>query len=267
MSGSSPETTPVIVGIGELVDRPANPADALEPLALMVEALRAANADGGGGLLQRVESIELIASVTWRYADPVSQLCQRLGIDPIRKVHASGGGETPTRLIHEAAMRIARGEQQVAAIVGGEAMNARTRARKDKVQLNWTPPAAREDTTKFPSSGSQFSPVAKKLGLVDPAQVYPLYEMAAQAAWGQTPEQAQAESARLWAQYAIVASQNPCAWNKKAPSAEAIATVDEDNRMICWPYPKWMVANPQVNQSAAVIVASLGSRAGSRCAR
>ena len=259
MNGSSPETMPVIVGIGELVDRPANVADALEPLALMVEAMRAANADAGGGLLQRIESIELIASVTWRYADPVGQLCKRLGIDPIRKVHASGGGETPTRLIHEAAMRIARGEQKVAAIVGGEAMNARTRARKDKVHLNWTPPAAREDTTKFPSSGSQFSPVAKKLGLIDPAQVYPLYEMAVQAAWGQTPEQAQAESARLWAQYASVAAQNPCAWNKKAPSAEAIATVDEDNRMICWPYPKWMVANPQVNQAAAVIVASLAA--------
>ena len=259
MIGSSPETTPVIVGVGEWVDRPAVITDALEPLALMAEALKAADTDAGGGLLQRIESIELIASVTWRYADPVGQLCKRLGIDPIRKVHASGGGETPTRLIHEAAVRIARGEQQVAAIVGGEAMNARTRARKDKVQLNWTPPAPREHTTKFPSSGSQFSPVAKKLGLVDPAQVYPLYEMATQAAWGQTPEQAKAESANLWAKYAAVAARNPCAWNKKAPTAEAIATVDADNRMICWPYPKWMVANPQVNQSAAVIVTSLAA--------
>ena len=259
MNGSSPEITPVIVGVGETVDRPASPADALEPLALMAQALQAANADAGGNLLQRIESIEMVASVTWRYANPVGQLCKRLAIDPIRKVHASGGGETPTRLIHEAAMRIARGEQQVAVIVGGEAMNARTRARKDKVQLDWTPPAAREDTTKFPSSGSQFSPVAKKLGLVDPAQIYPLYEMATQAAWGQTPQQAQSESARLWAQYASVAAQNPCAWNKKAPGAEAIATVDQDNRMICWPYPKWMVANPQVNQAAAVIVTSLAA--------
>ncbi|MGQ0700385.1 MAG: hypothetical protein ACT4PZ_19370 [Panacagrimonas sp.] len=53
------------------------------------------------------------------------------------------------------------------------------------------------------------SPVAKQLGVFDPAQVYPLYEMATQAAWGQSPAEAQAESAALWAQFASVAATNP----------------------------------------------------------
>ncbi|HEY9546756.1 MAG TPA: enoyl-CoA hydratase-related protein [Solimonas sp.] len=251
------EHIPVIVGVGEFVDRPALPADALEPVALMERALRAAEDDAGASLLSRLDSIELIGLITWRYADPVSLLCERLGISPSRKVNASMGGETPIRLIHEAAVRIARGELQAAAIVGGEAMHARGRAAKEKAKLSWTPAAPREAAVQFPSSRFELSPVAKKLGVTDPAQIYPLYEMATQAAWQQTPAQAQAESAQLWAQYAAVAAGNEHAWIRKAPDAATIATVNDQNRLINWPYPKFMVANPSVNQAAGVIVTSL----------
>ncbi len=253
------DTTPVIVGVGEVVDRPAQPADAQEPLALMAEALRAAQADAGGEWLTQIESLELIGLMTWRYVDPVSQLCARLGLDPARKINASMGGETPIRLIHEAALRIARGELRVAAIVGGEAMHALNRARKEKAQLRWTPLASKETATRFASSSFELSDIARKLGVTDPAQIYPLYEMATQAAWAQTPAQAQTESAELWAQYAAVAAENPCAWIRKAPDAASIATVSEQNRLINWPYPKLMVANPAVNQAAAVIVTSVAA--------
>lgn len=251
------ERIAVIVGVGEFVDRPAQAGDALEPVALMERALRAAEQDTGAALLSRLDSIELIGLVTWRYADPVSLLCERLGISPSRKINASMGGETPIRLIHEAAVRIARGELQAAAIVGGEAMHARRRAAKDKTKLSWTPAASREATVQFPSSHFEMSPVAKRLGVTDPAQIYPLYEMATQAAWQQTPTQAQTESAQLWAQYAAVAADNQNAWIRTAPDAATIATVSEQNRLINWPYPKFMVANPSVNQAAGVIVTSL----------
>jgi acetyl-CoA C-acetyltransferase len=253
----TPETTPVIVGVGECVDRPATLAESLEPLALMAEALKAADADAGGGFLARLGSLDLVGLISWRYADPVSQLCQRLQIQPAHRGNASMGGETPIRLIHEAAVRIARGESLVAAVVGGEAMHTRSRARKEKAELPWTPQASKETATQFPSSRFAISPVAERLGVTDPAQVYPFYEMAAQAAWGQTPAQGQAESAALWARFAAVAAQNPGAWIRKAPGAEDIARVDADNRLINWPYPKLMNANPNVNQAAAVIVTSL----------
>ncbi|NGY04323.1 enoyl-CoA hydratase [Solimonas terrae] len=251
------EHIPVIVGVGEFVDRPTQPADALEPVALMERALRAAEQDAGAALLKRIDSIELIGLISWRYADPVSLLCERLGIAPARKVNASMGGETPIRLIHEAAVRIARGEQQAAAIVGGEAMHARNRAMKEKAKLAWTPAASREAAVSFPSSRFEMSAVAKKLGVTDPAQIYPLYEMATQAAWQQTPAQAHAESAQLWAQYAAVAAGNERAWIRKAPDAATIAAIGDQNRLINWPYPKFMVANPSVNQAAGVIVTSL----------
>src|SRR3546814_2622526 len=117
----------------------------------MERALRAAEDDAGASLLSRLDSIELIGLITWRYADPVSLLCERLGISPSRKVNASMGGETPIRLIHEAAVRIARGELRAAAIVGGEAMHARGRAAKEKAKLSWTPARSEEHTSELQS--------------------------------------------------------------------------------------------------------------------
>lgn len=255
----SPENIPVIIGIGEYVDRPAATADALEPVDLMGQALRAADQDGGGGLLDRLDSIELIGLVSWRYVDPVGLLCDRLGIDPARKVNASMGGETTIRLIHEAAVRIAKGELSTAAIVGGEAMNARNRAKKARETLPWTPLASAETAVQFPMSSYAMSKVARKLRVMDPAQVYPFYEMATQAAWGQTPAEAQSLSAELWADYAAVAAKNPFAWIDAAPSATQIADVTAGNRIINWPYTKSMVANPSVNMGGAVIVTSLAA--------
>jgi acetyl-CoA C-acetyltransferase len=261
---SNSDTIPVIVGVGEYIDRPEQVVDALEPVALMVQALRAADQDAGNGWLAKLDSIELVGLISWRYEDPVGLLCDRLGITPARKVNASMGGETPIRLLHEAAIRIAKGEINAAAVVGGESMHAAARARKERAAPPWTTLASRERAVRFPSSSFETSPVAKQLGVTDPAQIYPLYEMATQAAWNLSPNDALQESAKLWEQFASIAANNPRAWIRSAPDAAQIATISEQNRMINWPYPKFLVANPQVNQSAAFIVTSLAAarRAG-----
>jgi hypothetical protein len=90
-----------------------------------------------------------------------------------------------------------------------------------------------------------------------PAHVYPFYESATQAAWGQTPAEAAAESGELWARFAAVAARQPIAWSKRAYGADEIVTPSADNRLIAWPYTKRMVANPAVNMGAALIVTSL----------
>jgi acetyl-CoA C-acetyltransferase len=253
----TPETTPVIIGVGEYIDRAVDTIKCLEPVDLMARALQAADTDAGGGILAQAESIALVGIVSWRYSDPVTLLCQRLGINPAHKSNASMGGETPIRLIHEAAVRIAKGEQRVAAIVGGESTYSRNKAKREKIELPWTAMVSREQAVKFPYSQSALSPVAKQLRVMEPAQVYPLYEMAAQAACGQTPAEANRASAELWARYAAVAASNEFAWIRNAPDADTIGTPTVDNRLICWPYPKLMVANPGVNMAAAIIVTSL----------
>ena len=133
------DRVPVIVGVGEIVDRPKEIASGLEPLTLLVEALKRAEADSGGKLLGEIQSLDIVNFLSWRYQDPARQLSDRLGIKPAHAYYGPVGGESPIRYLHEAAQRIARGECSVAAVCGGEAQSTATKAERAGVDLPWTP--------------------------------------------------------------------------------------------------------------------------------
>src|SRR6195952_3407294 len=251
----SDDRIPVIVGIGEITDRPKDIADGLEPLALLVEALRRAELDAGAQLLAEIQSLDVVNFLSWRYRDPELQLAERLGIAPKHTYYGLVGGESPIRYLHEAAQRIARGECSVAAVCGAEAQSTATKAERTGIELPWTPFA--HDVPE-PKRGAAFQkPMAVKLGVFYPVTVYPLYEAATSAHWGQTPREALAESGELWSRYSDVAAANPQSWMKRAVSADTITTPSPDNRLIAWPYTKLMVANPTVNMGGALLMTSL----------
>src|SRR6202051_2671817 len=258
MNNPSPvpeDRIPVIVGVGEIVDRPKEIAEGLEPLTLLEQALRRAEADSGGKLLGEIGSLDVVNFLSWRYRDPEQQLAKRLGIAPKHLYYGPVGGESPIRYLHEAALRIARGECSVAAVCGAEAQSTATKAERTGVNLPWTPFA---HDVEEPKRGAAFQkPMAVKLGVFRPVTVYPFYEAATSAHWGQTPRQAMAESGTLWSAYSNVASQNPNAWLKRSFTADEITTHTPDNRLIAWPYTKLMVANPTVNMGGAVLLTSL----------
>src|SRR6266403_3467227 len=246
---------PVIVGVGEIVDRPTEIAGGLEPLVLLEQALKRAEQDSGGKLLGEIESLDIVNFLSWRYRDPEKQLADRLGIKPKHAFYGPVGGESPIRYLHEAAQRIARGECSVAAVCGAEAQNTATKAGRAGITPPWTPFA--HDVAE-PKRGAAFQkPMAVKLGVFRPVSVYPFYEAATSAHWGQSPREAMAESGALWSTYSSVASQNPHAWLKRHFTADEITTPTLENRLIAWPYTKLQVANPTVNMGAAVLMTSL----------
>jgi acetyl-CoA C-acetyltransferase len=250
-----PDRIPVIVGVGEITDRPKEIADGLEPLALLVEAVKRAEADSGAILLGAIDSLDIVNFLSWRYHDPEKQLASRLGIAPKHAYYGPVGGESPIRYLHEAAQRIARGESHVAAICGAEAQSTATKAERAGITLPWTPFAK---DVEEPKRGAAFQkPIAVKLGVFRPVSVYPFYEAAASARWGQTPREAMAESGALWSTYSQVAGENPNAWLKRRFAPEEITTPSPDNRLIAWPYTKLMVANPSVNMGGALLMTSL----------
>jgi acetyl-CoA C-acetyltransferase len=246
---------PVIVGIGEIVDRPKEVTDGLEPLGLLVEALRRAEADSGGRLLGEIESLDIVNFLSWRYRDPERLLSERLGITPKHAYYGPVGGESPVRYLHEAAQRIARGECSVAAVCGAEAQSTATKAERAGLTLPWTPFA--HDVPEPKRSAAFQKPIAVKLGVFRPVTVYPFYEAATSAHWGQSPREAMAESGALWSTYSLAAAENPNAWLKRRFTPEEITTPTPDNRLIAWPYTKLMVANPTVNMGGAVLMTSL----------
>ncbi len=246
---------PVIVGVGEIVDRPKDITAGLEPLDLLEQALRRAEEDAGAKLLGEVQSLDVVNFLSWRYRDPEKLLAQRIGATPAHSHYGPVGGESPIRFIHEAAKRIARGECTVAAVVGAEAQSTATKAERAGAKLPWTPFA---HDVEEPKRGAAFQkPLAVKLGVFRPVTVYPFYESSSSAHWGQTPREAMAESGTLWSRYSDAAAQNPNAWLKRRYTPEEITTPTADNRLIAWPYNKLMVANPSVNMGGALLLTSL----------
>lgn len=258
MRALTPHQLPVIIGVGEITDRPRDPRAALEPIALMEAAVRNAALDAAGaaadGLISQFDSLDIVSEHSWPYEDACALLGSRLNLRPQRSVYGVTGGESPVRFMHEAALRIAAGASTCAAVVGAEASYSVATAAKAGVEPPWTP---RDPNAKLLRAKDFCHPLAIAHGVVQPVHVYPLYENAASAAWGQTQGEALRESAALWSRFSEVAAANPHAWLQRRYTPDEVASVTVENRLIAWPYTKHMVANPMVNQGAAVIITTL----------
>ncbi|MBV7495063.1 hypothetical protein KW837_12405 [Pseudomonas sp. PDM24] len=244
-----PLRIPVIVGVGECLDR-----DNLhEPRTLLAMAAKLAG-DEARGLLEQIDSIDVVAIMSCQYENIGQLLASDLGVTPERTGESLAGGEKPVRLLGEVAERIAAGVSRVALVCGAEATRTRARAAQDSKPLEWGPvdPAARQLTAL-----DFVTPHAARYGLVQPTQVYPLYENATRHAWGQSLEQAQQESGLIWSQNADAAAHNPTAWLGKPHTVEQVVEDSDSNRLIAYPYRKLMVANPLVNQAGAILITSL----------
>jgi acetyl-CoA C-acetyltransferase len=229
---TDPARIPVIIGVGQFNDR-ANVHDAL---GLMVAALEKADEDAGGGWIGALDSVAVVNQISFpKLGDCAAHLAQHFGIQPKFVAQTPyPTGESPVQLLNEAANRIGAWEIEVAAIVGAEAL--RTAAERARAATGEKKDALRE---------------------VAPTDLYPLYENATRAAWGQSLAEAQAESGEIWAGMSAVAAGNKNAWIRTPLSAEQIISADADNRPIAFPYQKRMVANSSVNQGAGFIVTSL----------
>ncbi|MDB5448508.1 MAG: Acetyl-CoA acetyltransferase, partial [Phenylobacterium sp.] len=248
------ERIAVIVGVGQVNDRPKDPAEGLDSLGLMTAALREADADAGGGWLAQLDSLAVVDQISFRDLGDVSgPLAEQIGATPkLCYKTPMASGDSPILLLNEAANRIAAGEIKVAAVVGGEAL--RTAAQRAAAASGDHPSA--HNASRAMSSRRAPS-YRQRYGLVAPVDIYPLYENAGRAAYRQTLAQAQAESGAIWSLFSEVAAENPGAWIKKPVTAEEIVQPSADNRPIAFPYNKLMVANSSVNQGAGFIVTSL----------
>jgi acetyl-CoA C-acetyltransferase len=247
---------PVILTVGEVKDRPHDLAAGLEPLALMKVALdQALEHIHHPEIKAWIDAIAIVNFVSWRYQDPTQQLCQILNIQPKQATYGELGGESPIRFLHQAALAIARGESRVAVVFGAEARNTALKARRQHQSLAWTPYAK---TAQRPVRAEDFlDPATVALGLGQPISVYPLFESAMTDFWQQNQAQALTESGQIWQKFSDIASHNPTAWADCSMSASQITTPSPKNPLIAWPYTKYMVANPTVNQGSAIVLTNL----------
>ena len=120
----------VLVGAGQFVQKPSNPLDALEPIAMMVEATERAAADAGcAALLAAVDSVRVVKGA-WPYRDPGRLIADRIGSSARQTLMSFDGGNTPQSLVNATALDIQAGKLDVAVLVGAEGIYSRRRAKR-----------------------------------------------------------------------------------------------------------------------------------------
>jgi acetyl-CoA C-acetyltransferase len=250
--------SPVVVGVGQVSQRVAA-TEARAPIDLLADACRLAATDAHAthSLLDRVAVIGIAAIGSWPYADPGALLARTLGIEPRATLLSTVGGNSPQLIVNELATRIQRNELDVAIVGGAEAMHTRWRARREpKVNLTWDSGDDAPCAWVIGDSRPGANDYESAHSALAPPLVYPLFETALRAAAGRAVDEHQRYVSELWARFSAVAAGNPNAWSQQALSAEEIRTVSPDNRMVCFPYPKRMCANIDVDQAAALLLCS-----------
>jgi acetyl-CoA C-acetyltransferase len=244
---------PVLVGVGQLVNR--NPDGCCDPLDYMVECARLAEQDTGvGDILSKIDSLSMVNVISRNYTNEPVLLAEMLKASPKEILTTPIGATAPQSLTNRLCQRIADGESDIGLICGAEAFYSSKNGLPEKFEFNSEGVA---DTVKlYGDTRASGTDEERKYGLTVPNNIYPLFANAYRKAQGLSLEECMQQNAQISAQYAAVAADNEYAWFRDGKSAQEIAAVTETNRMINYPYTKFMNAIMNVDQAAALLVMS-----------
>ena len=224
----------------------------------MADALVGAADDAGSSsLIDRLDQVR-VTQGTWVYADPARWVADAVGATQARS-YLGDVGILQTAVMGDAAAAIASGSADVIAVVGGEAKYRGLRASITGIEAPDTDQTGAEPDDFVTPHGMIISRAEIDTGLVMATHHYAMIENARRFADGQSIEEHRDEVAGLWARFAQVAAANPDAWFQDGLDAAAIATPENGNRMLAWPYTKWHNSQWNVDQAAALIFCSAGT--------
>lgn len=252
------ERTPVLVGVGAVMQKQDDPLAALEAVGLMEEAARRAARDSGAEeILARVSCIRVTNGI-WDYPDPARLLAERLGAVAARS-ELIEVGILQTTAFAEAAANIARGEDEVVLVVGGEAKYRALRAAIAGVtpQVTEQPPGTAPDRFLQPAR-EIMHPLELEFGLGMPVNQYAMMESAFRHARGETVAGNRQALGELYAEMSAVAAGNEAAWSRETYSPGEISEPSAKNRMLAFPYTKRHNSQWNVDQAACLVLTSLG---------
>ena len=259
--GSLDPRTPVIVGAGQIVQRPGE--GDLDPIELAVEAVRRAGDDSGtgDGLLRRADSMRHVATTCWTYRDEAALIAAALDIVPRETVRTTLlGGDGPQRMVGDTARSIANGQLDVAVVSGAEAVASVLALQRAGTRPTWAEqtgdvePTRVLGTDRAPTSGAEMA-----VGLMAPIYNYALLETAVRASNGADAHGHMRRLGALWSRFSQVATTNPYAWLSQARTAAELIEPSPANRPVSAPYLKLLTANIQVDQASALILCSAGA--------
>ncbi len=253
------ERIPILVASGQFslnsvqADGPQNSYDLLSvALDRLVE-------DAGIPAAKLASAIDVIACPQSLSAPPgglPAATALAIGAKPSRTFYSTTGGNTPQWFVNQYATSIARGEMQAVLLAGLEMLKTSAQSNMDSSYLARTREIVSPKLIGDTRTGTNAHEVAH--GLSMPVQVYPLFENALRAHYGESIAEHQNQIGLLYEQFSQIASRNPHAWFPQGMSKEEIIQVTEKNRYIGFPYTKFMNPIIGVNQAAACLLTSVG---------
>ena len=218
--------TPVLVGAGQVSHHAAGLDDALEPAALMAEAVERAAADAKLAGVPAADSLRVVSLLSWRYRDPARFVAAASRADAEGDRVDDAGRQQPADCWSTSRRR----RSSAASSTSPSWPEARRGGRgcgpvATKRVLMW--PKLPEGTGPDRTIGHELvmsSPGELARGLVMPVQLYPMFETALRAAAGESIDEHLVRVSELWSRFSAVAASNPYAWIQEAKSAEEIRT-------------------------------------------
>lgn len=264
---------------GQFTERVDDPGyRGMSSVELATEAVRAALADTGTEVAAVAAAIELFAGLRqFEICSPFTKpafgcsdnymrsVARRVGADPARAVLESIGGNGPQKLVTEFAGSIAAGDIEVALVLGSEPGSTEKyyAGRDDKPDFSETVGGQLED--RGYGYEQYMSEYTAKHGLTGAPVQYGLLDNARRARLGRSVADYRRDMAELFALLSKVAAKNPFSFSPVERSVTELITVTDQNRMICDPYPRLMVARDQVNQARPRCSCRWPPRDGSGC--
>jgi acetyl-CoA C-acetyltransferase len=248
--------TPILVGAGQLLNRIESLDEALEPIEMMLRAVRLAEEDAGAGnLLPQVQSVRVIRGL-WSYDNPARFIAERIGAPNAQTVGTLFGGNQNQAVVNRTALSILSGELDLVLITGAENGYSWARARKTGGKIPVTETPGQYDLVIGGQKPEHHDNEIAR-GIRTPIQVYPMYENAIRYNRGEAIDAHLERVTELWARFNDVATTNPHAWMRDKLTAEEIRTPSPTNRRISFPYTKLMNSNNAVDMAAALIMCSV----------
>jgi acetyl-CoA C-acetyltransferase len=252
-SGRPDGRAPCIIGVGQVVAHGADPHET-EPVELWAEACALALTDTGATrAVTAVDQLSVVRCDSWSYDAPVRRLAERLELSAHHSTDSDMGGHQPQVLLHALCDAIVGGRMDVGLVVSGEALHTVAVLSRAGETPSWTHPAASAPPFDL---GAFFHESEVRHGMLPIMRSFALRDSARRAHLGFDVVSYGEEPASSYAAMSAVAAGNPYAWHRDPLGADDIMRVDAGNRMPVRPYRKLMMASPNVNQAAALLVAS-----------
>jgi acetyl-CoA C-acetyltransferase len=240
--------SPCIIGVAQETFRDGAP----EPLEMWERVARAAAADAGvPAALESLGSLQVVYTQSWQYDDPAGRLAERLGCTPADPFYSGIGGTTPQVLANKVGEAMLAGTSELALVLGAEALHTRRQLKKAGEKPQWShkhpgnPPFPFEDP---------FHPAELAHQVFEAWLTFPVFDIARRARLGIPPDEYRTRLGELLAPMTAVAAKNPFAWFPIERSVDELITATPDNRMVGYPYTKYMVSIMDVDMAAALLL-------------